>query len=680
MREAREAQRALLRRVIGRADLPGTTPGNRPASIGIEHVRPDVDCGRYAVKRVVNDEVVVDADVFAHGHAEVAVRLEYRHERKRTWKPVPMELLVNDRWIGRFPVDELGTYRFRIVAWVDELATWGRDFGKKLDAGVATDLDREEGARIAEQCAKRASNRDRTALEAGAARLRAGRSERTLADVAKLVEVARRAVDLEAAAVFDSTSPVWVDRPLARYSAWYEMFPRSASPDPARPGTLADVTIRLPYVASMGFDVLYLPPIHPIGTTNRKGRNNAVRAQPSDPGSPWAIGGETGGHTAIEPALGTLDDLAELVDAAHASGIEVALDLAFQASPDHPWVREHPQWFRHRPDGSIAYAENPPKRYEDIYPIDFDTEDRDGLWQALLDVVRFWTEHGIRVFRVDNPHTKPFDFWEWLIARIRTQHPETIFLAEAFTRPRVMELLAKIGFTQSYTYFTWRNVKWEIEEYFRELSDPAHLDYFRPNVWPNTPDILHETLQYGSRSTFIARLLLAAGLSANYGIYGPVFELQVRTAREAGSEEYLDSEKYEIKHWDLDRDDSLRHLIGRVNAIRREHPALQRDDTLRFHHIDNDMIVCWSKTATRDDGTNDVVLLAVNLDSSNVQSGWTALDLTALGLGDDESFTVHDLLTDARYDWSGRNNFVQLDPATVPAHVFAVRTQAPAAP
>jgi starch synthase (maltosyl-transferring) len=644
-----------------------------PGPIAIEGVRPDVDCGRFSVKRVVGDEVEVVADAFVHGHAELAVQLEYRHHDGRAWKTAPMRALGNDRWAGAFAAEKIGEYRFRVVAWVDELATWRRDFEKKLAAGVDSDLDREEGAQLAEQHAKHANARDRTTLEGWAERLRAGLDQRAVEGLERLVVAGRRAIDRRKTATYDATSPVWVDRPLARCSAWYELFPRSTSPEATRPGTFADVVNRLPYVAEMGFDVLYLPPVHPIGTSHRKGRNNANAARPADPGSPWAIGATTGGHTAVHPELGTLADFERLVETARAHDIDVAIDLAFQTSPDHPWVTQHPQWFRHRPDGSIAYAENPPKRYEDIYPLDFDCEDKGELWHALLAVVRFWIARGVRVFRVDNPHTKPFDFWEWLLASVRATDPEVIFLSEAFTRPRVMDRLAKLGFSQSYTYFTWRNAKWELVEYFEELSRPAHIDFFRPNVWPNTPDILHATLQQGTRATFIARFLLAAGLSANYGIYGPLFELQERTAREEGSEEYLDSEKYEVRHWDLDRGDSLRHLIGLVNTIRREHPALQRDDTLRFHGVDNDVIIAWSKRATGKDGADDTVLIVVNLDSMHPQSGWTALDLGVLGIDPDAPFEVHDLLTDARYVWRGPANFVALDPATVPAHVFAIR-------
>ncbi|MCU1464653.1 MAG: alpha amylase catalytic region [Actinomycetia bacterium] len=642
---------------------------NRPEQVEINRVSPDVDGGRYAVKRVVGDPVVVEADAFTYGHDEIAVRLDYRrHGRGKTrWQSVWMEPLGNDRWRGEFTVDRVGEFRFRVVAWRDPIATWRRDIVAKLDAGQDVDLEREEGAQLAEGAAKRVGPDDGKLLLTWANRLRTKFDEATRADLEQLVAYDRSLLDPDDGNVFEQTSTIWVDRPLAGCSAWYELFPRSASPDARRSGTLADVADRIETIAAMGFDVVYLPPIHPIGVTHRKGANNRTQAQPGDPGSPWAIGGADGGHTAIHPGLGTLADFDRLVAAANGYGVEIALDLAFQASPDHPWIREHPRWFRHRPDGSLAFAENPPKKYEDIVPFDFDSEDRAGLWSALLDVVRFWIDHGVRVFRVDNPHTKPFLFWEWLIAQVRAKQPDVVFLAEAFTRPRVMEQLAKIGFTESYTYFTWRNTKHELIEYFTELTTPPLSDYFRPNVWPNTPDILHETLQHGSRGTFIARAVLAAGLSAHYGIYGPVFELQERAAREPGSEEYLDSEKYQIRHWDNDRPDSLRHFLARLNEIRRAHPALQRNDSLRFHDIDNGQLLCWSKS-----WGSDHVLVVVNLDPESVQSGWTSLDLSRLGVGWDDDYVVRDLLTGASYDWRGPHNFVRLDPASVPAHVFAV--------
>ncbi len=500
-----------------------------------------------------------------------------------------------------------------------------------------------------------------------------GPGERTLAEV--LFDEQLGAVVAELADPRTGTSSevytVLAEVPKARFSTWYELFPRSAGPDPARHGTFADVCQRLDYVARMGFDILYLPPIHPIGITARKGRNAAVVAGKNDPGSPWAIGGDAGGHTAVHPELGTLDDFRALVEAARVRDIDIAIDLAFQASPDHPWVREHPTWFRHRPDGSIRYAENPPKRYEDIYPFDFASEEWPALWTALRDVVFFWVEQGVMVFRVDNPHTKPFAFWEWLISSVRDRAPEVIFLSEAFTRPRIMEHLARIGFTQSYTYFTWRSTKWELESYLTELTATEKSDYLRPNLWPNTPDILTEELQSGGRAAFIARLVLAATLSSSYGIYGPAFELQEQVPRQRGTEEYEGSEKYEVRSWDLDDPTSLSGLIGLVNRIRRDHEALQFNDQLRFHPIDNDQLIAYSKTRQSAEG-NDVVLTIVNLDHQHTQSGWVNLDVDAVGLSADCPFVAHDLLSDARFVWKGRSNFVSLDPAGVPCHIMAL--------
>ena len=416
---------------------------------------------------------------------------------------------------------------------------------------------------------------------------------------------------------------------------------------------------------------MYLPPIHPIGLTNRKGRDNATVAAPGDPGSPWAIGGPGGGHTEIDPALGTLDDFEVLRTTAESNGMELALDLAFQCSPDHPWVSAHPDWFAHRSDGSVRYAENPPKRYEDVLPLDFTCDDHADLWQACLEVVRTWIGRGVRIFRVDNPHTKPFAFWEWLIGAVADTDPDVIFLAEAFTRPAVMHRLAKLGFDQSYTYFTWRNTRQELEEYLTELTRGDGRHYFRPNVWPNTPDILHEFLQHGGRGAFASRFVLAASLFANYGIYGPAFELAEHVAREPGSEEYLHSEKYEVRHWDLDARQSLAPLIARVNLIRREHGALQRDRNLVFHGIDNQQLLCWSK---RTDDGSDVVLAVVNLDPRNTQSGWTDLRLDELGVDPDRPFSVVDLLDGRTYRWEGSANYVALDPSGIPAHLFAIST------
>jgi starch synthase (maltosyl-transferring) len=460
------------------------------------------------------------------------------------------------------------------------------------------------------------------------------------------------------------------DRERARFGAWYEMFPRSCAQEPGRHGTFRDCERRLDYVASMGFDVLYLPPIHPIGRTHRKGKNNDPVAAPGDVGSPWAIGAKEGGHKAVHPDLGTLEDFRRLVEKARERGLEVALDLAYQCSPDHPWVEEHPQWFRWRPDGRVQYAENPPKKYEDIYPIYFENESWKELWDELRSVVDFWIDQGVRIFRVDNPHTKPFRFWEWMIGEVKREHPEVVFLAEAFTRPRVMYQLAKLGFTQSYTYFAWRNTKRELTEYLRELTRTEVREYFRPNLWPNTPDILTEPLQYGGRAVFQARLVLAATLGASYGIYGPAFELGEARPRTPGSEEYLDSEKYELRHWDLGRADSLRSFVARVNRIRRENPALHANDRLRFHHIDNEQLIAYSKTSA---DLSSVVLAVVNLDPHHAHSGWLEIPVDELGLDPTQPYQAHDLLSDARYFWNGPRNFVRVDPAVVPAHVFRIR-------
>jgi starch synthase (maltosyl-transferring) len=468
---------------------------------------------------------------------------------------------------------------------------------------------------------------------------------------------------------YDRELRVIVDREKARYSSWYEMFPRSTSPEPGRHGTFRDCEARLDYVARLGFDVLYLPPIHPIGLSFRKGKNNSPTAEPGDTGSPWAIGAKEGGHTAIHPQLGTLADFRSLVGRAASKGIELALDIAFQCSPDHPWVIEHPDWFKKRPDGTIQYAENPPKKYQDIYPMDFESSDWPALWDALLGVFRFWIDQRVRIFRVDNPHTKAFSFWEWLIAEIKRDFPDVLFLAEAFTRPRVMQRLAKLGFSQSYTYFTWRNTKQELTGYFNELTQTQVREYMRPNLWPNTPDILHETLQVGGRPAFLARIVLAATLGANYGIYGPAYELGENKPLRPGSEEYLNSEKYEIRHWNLDAPHSIDSTIATVNRARRENAALRTTHDLFFHPTDNPWLIAYSKSSV--DGSN-IVLTVVNLDSFQIQSGWVNLDLDRLRLRPDESFQVLDHLTGTTYLWQGSRNYVELSPAKILAHIFRV--------
>ncbi len=664
----------------------------------IRDIRPRSD-GPWPPKATVGDRVVIEADVLINGHDLVACDVAYTHESDQEWTTVAMRELGNDRWRAELPVRKVGLYRFVVRGRPDVFETWRRDLRIRAGAGQGISTDLLIGASLLWDAAARATGSDRQLLASVADHLGAGVSsldvaidpsvlgasgegradERpgsrrpTLGSVVFSERIGRlvAAHPDPTAAVVSDIRRVFADPERARFSAWYELFPRSASPDPGRPGTLADVERIVPYVARLGFDVLYLPPVHPIGRTSRKGRDGRPVAEPGDPGSPWAIGAAEGGHCAVHPDLGTLEDLRSLVATASRHGIDVALDLAFQASPDHPWVHEHPEWFRRDPDGKIRHAENPPKRYEDIYPLDFDSANWPGLWEALADVARFWVEQGIRIFRVDNPHTKPFRFWEWFLATLKAEHPELVFLSEAFTRPKVMYELARVGFSQSYTYFAWRNEKWELERYFDELTRSEVSDYFRPNLWPNTPDILTKELQSGHQSVFIVRLVLAATLGASYGIYGPVFELQEHLAREPGSEEYAHSEKYEVRHWDLTRPDSLAGLIGRINEIRRAHVALQHDRTLRFHRIDNDQMLAYSKCGI-EPGSTDAVLVIVNLDPVHTQSGWLELDFEALGVQRSDRYVMHDLLTDARYEWEPKRNFVMLDPTGLPAHVFSV--------
>jgi starch synthase (maltosyl-transferring) len=664
--------------------VPFPTSLARPT---IVRVRPQVDCGRRPAKAAVGDLVRVEADAFVDGHDLVSAHLRYRHDPDAKWTTVPMESLGNDRWRGELPIKELGRYRFAVRAAVDRFATWRRDFAARVAAGQDTSQDFLVGSQLLLEAARRAKADDRRLLSVVADQLRlpdASLQQPISADVVVSDDVSLRDVifsdwlsnlvnENEDSSHFVTSDTFFItsDPTRARFSSWYELFPRSAATGSPRHGTFADVEARLDYVQAMGFDVLYLPPIHPIGVTGRKGRNGVTLAGKDDPGSPWAIGAREGGHTAVHPELGTLDDFRHLVRAAASRDIDVALDLAFQASPDHPWVQEHPDWFHHLPNGNVRYAENPPKRYEDIYPLDFHGFEWRALWHELLEVVLFWVAQGVTVFRVDNPHTKPFAFWEWLLASVKAGHPEVIFLSEAFTRPRVMEHLAKIGFSQSYTYFTWRSAKWEIEAYLNELTRTDVADYLRPNFWPNTPDILSEELQLGGRAAFVARFVLAATLCSNYGIYGPAFELQEHVPRERGSEEYMNAEKYELKTWDLDDRRSLADFIALVNQIRREHPALQFNDALIFHSVDNEQIIAYSKTrtATRD---TDVIVVVVSLDHESPQSGWVALDTVALGIDHETPYVMHDLLTDARYVWSGARNFVKLDPANVPCHLFCV--------
>jgi starch synthase (maltosyl-transferring) len=679
-----------------------------PRSAGrvvVENLRPAVDGGWFPIKRTRGEQVAVTADVFADGHDVLGGVLKYR--RENDWTELPLTPRDNDSWGASFTVPELGDYEYTVEAWVDRFGTWLRGLIAKADAGHDVSSELLEGADIIQQAA---SNRLKpvptTATDSTPSRLEPAPTAPPADGDLRLLEVAdllrsaqpqpirvaaardpdlRRLMDAlpdRSASTTAAPRRVIVDQERARFSAWYEMFPRSCTSDPLRGGTFRDAEARLPAIADMGFDVLYLPPVHPIGTTHRKGRNNALAAQPGDPGSPWAIGSAAGGHTAIDPGLGTIDEFDRFVAAAHRLGLAVALDIAFQASPDHPWVKEHPEWFRHRPDGSIKYAENPPKKYQDIYPFDFESRDAEALWRALRDVFLFWLAHGVTIFRVDNPHTKPFAFWEWVLADVRRRHPEAIFLAEAFTRPKVMQYLAKVGFNQSYTYFTWRNSAGELREYLTELTRTDVKQFMRPNFFANTPDILHEYLQTGGRPAFEVRLILAATLSASYGIYSG-FELCENVPVRHGSEEYLNSEKYEIKPRDWQQAGNLNELIARVNDIRRDHPALQQNETLAFHDTENTAFLWFSKGAagprpgaggrgTRPTYT-DRVFVVVNTDPRWMQHGRIQMPIWELGIGPHQSYVVEDLLDETRYVWQGDWNYVKLDPAERVAHIFVIR-------
>ncbi len=656
------------------ATEPGPSVAS-PSRVIIEGVTPEVDRGRFPIKRVVGESVEVAADIYAEGHDVIEAIVKHQPPGAREWIEVPMLAAVNDRWGAAFPVETVGRHVYTVEAWVDRFASWFKELGKKVAADQEVSSELLEGAEHIREAVARTSGPDSNWLKERASRLES--SADMAARIAtgtdpELLAVMNRHPDRSRGFTYDRELVVVVERVRSRYGAWYEFFPRSTAKNPGEHGTFQTAADHLDYVASMNFDVVYLPPIHPIGTAFRKGPNNTLTPGPDDPGSPWAIGAKSGGHMAVHPDLGTLDDFDALVARAKSLNLEIALDIAFQCSPDHPYVQDHPQWFRHRPDGTIKYAENPPKKYQDIYPIDFECNDWENLYNELRDVFLFWIGHGVNIFRVDNPHTKPFRFWDWVINEVMRDHPETIFLAEAFTRPKIMHRLAKGGYPQSYSYFTWRNSKWSIEEYFTELTQTATIDYMRPNLFANTPDILHEFLQHCGRPGFQVRLILAATLGANYGIYGPTFELCVGEPWKPGSEEYLDSEKYQVRYWDLNQPHSLHDYIARINLIRRENEALQSDRSLRFVPTDNESIIAYTKTTP---DLANIILTVVNLDPHHTQSGWIRVPCDRLGLTDQpgQSYQVHDMIGDARYLWSGESNFVQLDPQSNPAHIFRVR-------
>jgi starch synthase (maltosyl-transferring) len=642
----------------------------------IERVRPEIYSGRFPIKRIPGESVRVTAWIHADGHDELAAVVRYRPvpERggRRKWMEAPMRPIGNDEWEGGFDIDRRCAFEYTVHAWVDRFASWRHELAAKVEASQDVASELLEGAAMVRTIAARA----RASRAASDARWLDGRAD-VIGGAADMIEraraaldqrvasIARRFPDRSHAAAYDRVLAVSVDRERARFGAWYEMFPRSWGPDPARSATFSEAEAHLPRVAAMGFDVVYLPPIHPIGTSFRKGRGNTLRAEQSDPGSPWAIGSAEGGHKAIDPGLGTLDDFDHFVGEARRLGLEIALDLAFQCSPDHPYVREHPEWFRHRPDGSIKYAENPPKKYQDIFPFDFECEAWRSLWQELKSVVEFWTTHGVSIFRVDNPHTKPYAFWEWLIRGIRADHPDVIFLAEAFTRPKVMYYLAALGFAQSYSYFTWRNTKDELTGYFTELTSTDVAEFFRPNLFANTPDILHAYLQRGGPPAFKIRLLLAATLGATYGIYSG-FELCENRAVE-GTEEYLDSEKYQYRAWDWNGPGHIRDLVTAVNRVRRENPALQSNRGLTFCQTDNPHLIAFCKVSA---DRSNAILVVVNLDYERMQHGWVQVPADRLGLSRGEAYEVVDQLDEARYSWQGDWNYVRLDPSVNVAHIL----------
>lgn len=635
----------------------------------IEHVQPEIDGGRYRIKRVVGETVTVEADIFTDGHEAVSCELRYRRAGDPDWTDIPFIFLGNDHWAAQFTVTEIGRYQYTLRGWLDHFKHWSASLVKRLEAGQDVTVDLQIGAQYVEDALTRASGDDKTALESFLKVIHAGGQDALMASLSDhLAGLMYRYADRERGTVYDPILEITVDPVRARFSTWYEFFPRSLWNDDEGPhGTFADCENRLSYVAGLGFDVLYLPPIHPIGHTKRKGKNNNVVAQPGEPGSPWAIGSEEGGHKSINPLLGDLESFRSLVNAAKQQGIQVALDIAFNCTPDHPYVKEHPEWFKARPDGTIQYSENPPKKYEDIYPFNFDTDDWQAMWEELRSIFVFWVQQGVTIFRVDNPHTKSLRFWEWCINSLKETHPELIFLAEAFTRPRVTYQLAKGGFTQSYNYFPWRNTRQELTEYLTELTTTEVKEYFRPNLWPNTPDILTEILQVGGRPAFMSRFILAATLGASYGIYGPAYEFAVNTPVAHGKEEYLDSEKYEIKHWNVNDPSSLAWLIARVNRIRHENPALQTNIYIRFHPTNNDRLLAYTKA---NEHNSNLLLMVVNLDPNWTQSGLVQLPLDQLGIDPNHPYEVHDLITDNRFLWSGYQNFVELNPNVIPAHIF----------
>lgn len=641
------------------------------SSIVIERVQPEIDGGRWPVKREVGDRLEVTADIFKEGHGVLTAVLRYRTAKETSWREAAMAHVNNDRWAGHFDLHENTRYLYTIGAFTNIFESWRQEATKKSEAGERIDSELLEGRALVEQAAHRAVEPDKARLEDFLKRWRPSDVQEIQLSIAlneELSQLVERHQERHAWTQYDRELEVVVDRVRARYGAWYEIFPRSQGTTPGRSSTFKECEARLPAIKAMGFDVLYVTPIHPIGRTNRKGKNNSLIPTSVDPGSPYAIGNEQGGHDAVEPSLGTIEDFDRFEKAVRAHGMELALDFAINCSPDHPYVTEHPEWFAHRPDGTIKYAENPPKKYQDIYNVDFYCKDWRGLWSEMKRVILFWVDHGVKIFRVDNPHTKPVAFWGWLIREVQARHPDAIFLSEAFTRPKMMKALAKAGFTQSYTYFTWRNFKQELTDYMTELSRSEMKEYFRPNFFTNTPDILPEILQHGGRPAFQFRLVLAATLSPSYGIYSG-YELCENRAL-PGKEEYLDSEKYEVKVWDWNRPGHLTDYVTAINRIRRDNPALHELENLEFYEADNEHVLFYGKRTI--DGRN-AVLVAVNLNPFQVQEAKVRIPIASLGIKADEMYQLHNLITDRRDLVKGEAYSVRLDPQVEPAAIYAVR-------
>jgi starch synthase (maltosyl-transferring) len=648
-----------------------TQPGSVRQSIVIRTVSPQIDGGRYPVKRVIGEVVEVQAEIFTHCPEPIFARVRYRHDDQDTWTEVPLKEDETDHWRASFEVTQLGYYRYTVDAWTDPLLAWWLGLEQRANSELPLVGHAHEGLVLLDRALLYVSEQNACQIRECLESCGSERRLRALLDDKSTCSRIRQAFaaccDPDRVRTYNAELRLVVDPVVARFGAWYQVFPRSCSKTPAHHGSLRDLADRLPRIAELGFDIVYIPPIHPIGLTGRKGRNNCLVATAGDPGSPWAIGGREGGHKQIHPELGTVEDFVFLLSRAEDLGLSIALDIALQCSPDHPYVREHPEWFQHGSDGSIRCAEDPPNKYEDIYPFDFECPDWWGLWKELRSVFIFWVEQGVRVFRADNPHTKPFDFWEWLIEDLKRLDPSLIFLSEGLTRPSHMRHLARVGFTQSYDYFPWRNTKSEIVSYYSELNADDTRQFFRPVLWPNTPQFLSPVLQDGGSRALMARLILAGMLGASYGIYGPAYELCDVRAVSPGSTEYLDSEQYEIKSWDWNRQTELTHVVRLLNSIRRSNVALQSNSRLRFHRIDNEQLVAFSKTS-KDQGNR--ILTIVSLGAQGSQNGWTDLSLEEIGLSQAAQYTAHDLLTGARYPWRGSRNYVNLESADIPAHIL----------